>query len=154
MLGRTYDDEVCSIARSLEVIGERWSLLIIRNALFSGTTRFGDFQQRLGIATNVLTSRLDGFIATGLMEKGSGSAGAEYLLTEKGRDLRGVLVALTDWGDRWAAPDGPPIIYRHDKCPGQVHSQLVCDSCGADVSTAAASRGPGMPDERWTGTIR
>jgi len=154
MLGRTYDDEVCSIARSLEVVGERWTLLIIRNALFTGVTRFGDFQRRLGIATNVLTSRLDGLVAAGVMEKSSTATSAEYLLTAKGRDLSGVLVALTDWGDRWAAPDGPPIIYRHDGCEGSVHSELFCDRCGAHPDAVAASRGPGMPEERWTGAAR
>jgi DNA-binding HxlR family transcriptional regulator len=154
MLGNTYDGEVCSIARSLEVIGERWTLLIIRNALFTGVTRFGDFQRRLGIATNVLTSRLDGLIAAGVMEKSPTATSTEYLLTEKGRDLTGVLVALTDWGDRWAAPDGPPIIYRHDSCEGTVHSRLACESCGARPDAVTASRGPGMPEERWTGAAR
>lgn len=154
MLGRTYDGEVCSIARSLEVIGERWTLLIIRNALFTGVTRFGDFQRRLGIATNVLTSRLDSLITAGVMEKSSTATSAEYLLTAKGRDLSGVLVALTDWGDRWAAPDGPPIIYRHDSCEGAVHSELSCDRCGARPGAVAASRGPGMPEERWTGAVQ
>lgn len=145
MLGKTYDAEVCSIARSLELIGERWSLLIVRNAMFNDMTRFGDFQRRLGIATNVLTSRLDGFVAAGIMDKSPDARGTEYLLTEKGRDLCGVLVALTDWGDRWAAPDGPPIIYRHDECAGAVHSHLECDTCGIQPRTVTASRGPGMP---------
>ncbi|QAY60343.1 transcriptional regulator [Microbacterium protaetiae] len=151
MLGRTYDGEVCSIARSLEVIGERWTLLIIRNALFAGVTRFGDFQRRLGIATNVLTSRLDGLVAADVMEKSHTTTNTEYLLTEKGRDLSGVLVALTDWGDRWAAPDGPPIIYRHGNCDGAVHSRLACDTCGGQPDAVTASPGPGMPEERWTG---
>ncbi|UJP09067.1 helix-turn-helix transcriptional regulator [Microbacterium sp. KUDC0406] len=149
MLGRTYDSEVCSIARSLEVIGERWTLLIIRNALFADVTRFGDFQRRLGIATNVLTARLDGLVAAGVMERSHTASSAEYLLTEKGRDLSGVLVALTDWGDRWAAPDGPPIIYRHGACEGAVHSGLTCDRCGARPDAVTASPGPGMPEERW-----
>lgn len=154
MLGKMYDREVCSIARSLELIGERWSLLIIRNALFAGTTRFGDFQRRLGVATNILTSRLEGFVAVGIMDKSPASGGAEYLLTEKGRDLCGVLVALTDWGDRWAAPDGPPIIYRHDDCGGVVHSRLVCDTCGEHPSTVTPVPGPGMPERRWTPSAR
>ena len=69
MLGKTYDGEVCSIARSLEVVGERWSLLIIRDALFAGSTRYGDFQRTLGIATNVLQDRLDGFVVAGIMRR-------------------------------------------------------------------------------------
>ena len=67
MLGKTYDGEVCSIARSLEVVGERWSLLIMRDALFAGSTRYSDFQRTLGIATNVLTDRLEGFVENGIM---------------------------------------------------------------------------------------
>lgn len=150
MLGKTYDNEVCSIARSLEIVGERWSLLIIRNALFAGVTRFGDFQKRLGVATNVLATRLDGFVETGIMARQAGPGGAEYLLTEKGRDLRGVLIALTDWGDGWeAASGGRPIIYRHDDCDGEVHSRLECTTCGQDSPAVTASKGPGMPEEKW-----
>ena len=67
MLGKTYDREVCSAARALEVAGERWSLLILRNAAFAGVTRFTDFQKRLGIAPNVLTARLEHFVEQGLM---------------------------------------------------------------------------------------
>ena len=155
MLGKTYDREVCSIARSLELIGERWSILIIRNAMFAGVTRFGDFQRRLGIATNVLAARLDGFVASGIMERSADAAGGpEYLLTEKGRDLSGALVALTDWGDRWAAPDGPPIVYRHEGCTGAVHSHLECDTCGERPDAVTASPGPGMPAERWASATR
>jgi hypothetical protein len=82
------------------------------------------------------------------MEKKVTESGTEYVLTEKGLDLRTALVALTDWGDRWAAPDGAPIIYRHDGCEGAVHSHLVCDTCGQQTEAAWASRGPGMPEGR------
>jgi DNA-binding HxlR family transcriptional regulator len=135
MLGKTYDAEVCSIARSLEVVGERWSLLIIRNALFAGSTRYSDFHQSLGIATNVLQDRLDGFVEAGIMRRHRYSeqpALYEYLLTEKGRNFAPALIALTEWGDRWSAPDGPPILYRHG-------------ACGAEVQ---AWPGPGMPADR------
>lgn len=150
MLGRTYQDETCSIARSLELVGERWSLLIIRNAMFAGMTRFGDFQRRLGIASNVLASRLDGFVAAGIMARSA--EGTAYELTDKGRDLQGVLIALSDWGDRWAAPDGPPIIYHHQGCAGTVHSRLTCDTCAVEVDAVTADRGPGMSDSRWPST--
>src|ERR1700694_3000050 len=119
MLGRTYDSEVCSAARTLELVGERWSLLIVRNALFAGSTRYNDFRKRLGIATNILKSRLDGLVDAGIMERRSYSQNPElyeYLLTAKGRDLAPVLVSLTEWGDRWAAPDGPPVLYTHSVC--------------------------------------
>src|SRR5215218_3946080 len=119
MLGKAYKDEVCSIARALEVVGERWSLLILRNALFAGSTRYSEFQHGLGIATNILRDRLDGFVRAGIMERRRYSVQPElheYILTEKGRAFAPALIALTEWGDRWAAPDGPPILYRHAAC--------------------------------------
>jgi DNA-binding HxlR family transcriptional regulator len=134
MLGRTYDQEVCSAARALEVAGERWSLLILRNAMFVGTTRFTDFQQRLRIAPNVLASRLELFVDEGLMTVSPASTGyGEYHLTGKGMDFKPVIIALTDWGDRWAAPDGPPIEYQHDQCGGRVSVGLRCEHCSEDV---------------------
>ena len=146
MLGKRYDAQVCSIARALEVVGERWSLLIVRDALFAGVTRFNDFQANLGIATNVLKARLDGFVETGLMERRAGGGQPEYVLTEKGRALAPALVALTEWGDRWAAPDGPPILYRHAGCDGAVATATVCERCGSVPAGQVAVRpGPGMP---------
>ncbi|WP_116452205.1 winged helix-turn-helix transcriptional regulator [Blastococcus litoris] len=153
MLGKTYDAEVCSIARALEAVGERWSVLIVRNALFAGSTRFADFQRSLGIATNVLASRLDGFVAAGIMRRQRYSEqpeAYEYLLTEKGRDLAPALIALTAWGDRWSAPDGPPVLYHHRPCGGDLRTQTVCTSCGEvhDASEVDALPGPGMPADR------
>src|SRR5918997_6162362 len=112
MLGKTYDGEVCSIARALEVVGERWSRIIIRDALFAGSTRYSDFQRALGIATNVLQDRLDGFVEAGIMRRHRYSEQPElyeYLLTEKGQALAPALVALSEWGDRWATDGEPPI---------------------------------------------
>ncbi|MHB8499017.1 MAG: winged helix-turn-helix transcriptional regulator [Acidimicrobiales bacterium] len=151
MLGKTYDNQVCSIARALEVVGERWSLLIVRDALFAGVTRFNDFQHNLGVATNILTSRLDTLVAVGIMERHHYSerpAQYEYLLTEKGRDLAPALIALTSWGDRWASPDGPPIFYRHAACGGAISHEILCDHCGAvDSAHVVVQPGPGMPVE-------
>ena len=130
MLGRTYDREVCSAARALEIAGERWSLLILRNAAFAGMTRFSDFEESLGIAPNVLATRLERFVEEGLMTASPGSAGhPEYHLTDKGLDFKPVIIALTQWGDRWAAPHGPPIMYEHDQCGGHVGTRLHCDRC-------------------------
>ena len=140
MLGRTYDEQICSIARALEVVGERWSLLIVRDALFAGSTRFGDFQRSLGIATNVLTARLDGFVESGIMCR---DGRFDYVLTDKGRDLMPALLALTEWGDRWAAPDGPPIRYAHAECGGHVTDTVVCDACGRLPADAAVDARPG-----------
>jgi len=151
VLGRTYDQQVCSIARALEVVGERWSLLIVRDALFAGVTRFGDFQHNLGIATNVLGARLEAFVEAGIMERRRYSERPEqfeYVLTDKGRDLAPALVALTRWGDRWAAPDGPPILHRHRTCGDAVAEVLVCATCGpVDAAEITVAPGPGMPPE-------
>jgi DNA-binding HxlR family transcriptional regulator len=149
MLGRTYDRENCSAARTLEIVGERWSLLIIRNAMFAGSTRFTEFQRMLGIAPNTLSSRLDRFVEEGLMETRplpGDHEMSEYVLTRKGLDLQPVIVALTEWGDRWAAPQGPPIIYRHEVCGGRVHHRLSCEDCDAAPAPGqvGAQPGPGM----------
>jgi DNA-binding HxlR family transcriptional regulator len=148
MLGNSYEGQVCSAARSLEVVGERWSLLIIRDALFGGVTHFSDFLRRLGLARNILAARLDGFVDAGIMERFSsdGSAYQEYRLTEKGRDLASVIIALTDWGDRWAAPNGRPIIYCHVDCGGEVEQQLVCSKCRLVIEQdqVGIEIGPGM----------
>jgi DNA-binding HxlR family transcriptional regulator len=153
VLGRTYDSQVCSVARCLEAVGERWSLLIVRDALFAGSTRYSHFQRSLGIATNVLQARLDGFVDAGIMRRRRYSEQPElyeYLLTEKGRDLAPALVALTEWGDRWAAPDGPPVLYTHTVCGSGVSQAVVCQTCGPldDPAGVAARPGPGMPAER------
>ena len=151
MLGKTYDSQVCSIARALEVIGERWSPLIVRDAHFASVTRFNDFQHNLGVATNILKARLDAFVEAGIMERRRYSAHPEqfeYLLTDKGRDLVPALIALTEWGDKWAAPDGPPIRYRHAGCDGAITVQAVCEHCGmVDHHDVAVTLGPGMPAE-------
>lgn len=153
VLGKMYDSEVCSIARTLEVVGERWSLLIIRDALFAGSTRYSDFQRSLGIATNILKDRLDGFVDAGIMRRHRYSKQPvlfEYVLTDKGRDLAPALIALTEWGDRWAAPNGPPILYGHVVCGSQIGHEVVCATCGHvdDPSEVEIRPGPGMPAER------
>ncbi|MES9539510.1 winged helix-turn-helix transcriptional regulator [Actinomadura sp. NPDC000600] len=153
MLGKTYDSQVCSIARTLEVIGERWSLLIMRDAVFAGATRYSDFQRNLGIATNILKARLDGFVEAGIMRRHKYSEQPElyeYLLTDKGRALAPALVALTEWGDRWATDGEPPILYTHSVCGAGVTQRTVCAHCGRvdDPAEIKAVIGPGMPAER------
>jgi DNA-binding HxlR family transcriptional regulator len=122
---------VCSAARALEVVGERWSLLILRNAAFAGMTRFTEFQRSLQIAPNVLSARLAHFVEAGLMVTSDEPTGHQaYHLTERGLDLKAVILALTEWGDRWAAPDGSPIVYEHEGCGGRVRHELSCAKCG------------------------
>tara|TARA_R110002110_G_scaffold194517_10_gene403471 strand:- start:9441 stop:9905 length:465 start_codon:yes stop_codon:yes gene_type:complete len=108
----SFEDMDCTIARTLEVVGEWWSLLIVKLALF-GITRFGEFQSELGIARNVLAQRLQHLVETGILVRKPDSQGTKYLeyrLTEKGRELVVPLIALMQWGDKWETPrGGPPI---------------------------------------------
>src|SRR3954454_1873889 len=102
MLGRLYENQECSAAWALELIGERWSLLILRDAMFGGVTRFSQFQKSLGVATNILAKRLHEFVTAGLMERTAAEGEqAEYVLTRKGLELKPTIVALTEWGDKW-----------------------------------------------------
>jgi DNA-binding HxlR family transcriptional regulator len=133
MLGNTYVKQNCSAARALEIVGERWSLLILRDALFRGMTRFSEFERSLGVAPNILTKRLEGFVAAGLFEQKPADDGSDtlhYFPTEKGLDLKPVIMALTAWGDRWAAPNGPPVSFKHEVCKGRVAIEIRCVRCG------------------------
>jgi DNA-binding HxlR family transcriptional regulator len=152
MLGRGYDRQTCSIARTLELVGERWTLLIVRNIQL-GVRRFDDLQQQLGIARNVLASRLETLAKNGIVERrpyGERPVRHEYELTEKGRALWPVLVELMQWGDRYAAgPKGPPVVIRHRGCGGTLGSHRECTRCGAllELSEVRAEPGPGAAAE-------
>jgi DNA-binding HxlR family transcriptional regulator len=147
MLPRTYESQNCSIARTLEVIGERWTPLILRDAV-RGTTRFEDFQSRLGIARNVLSARLVRLCDEGILERHRYQERPprdEYRLTAKGRDLDPVLLALLRWGDRHAAPDGPPVVLTHTACGHELDARLVCAHCEQQLvpGSVVAHAGPG-----------
>ncbi len=150
MLPATYDTQVCSIARALEVVGERWSLLIIRD-VFLGVRRFEDLQRELGIARNVLSARLEKLTADGILERrryNERPPRDEFRLTEKGLDLWPSIVALMQWGDRYApSPGGPPTVLEHRGCGGAVSAHRTCERCGAEleVRDIAAHAGPGAP---------
>lgn len=135
MLGRTYENLDCSVARSLEVVGERWTLLILRDA-FLGVRRFDDFQKDLGVARNVLQTRLRRLVEEGILERvpyQERPVRHEYRLTQKGRDLWPVLMTMMAWGDRYAAPAGPPTLVLHRDCGGAINDRRVCERCGAEV---------------------
>ena len=145
MLRRTYDSQVCSIARALELVGERWSLLVIRDA-FLGKRRFDEFQESLGIASNVLSDRLRRLVEAGILERvryQEHPERFEYRLTDQGRELNTALVALLHWGDRYLAPSGPPRIVEHAGCGGDVVAQLVCAKCGKELASREIHSLPG-----------
>jgi DNA-binding HxlR family transcriptional regulator len=153
MLGRDYEGQVCSIAAALEVVGERWSLLIVRDVL-KGNRRFGELQRSLGIARNVLSARLQRLVDEGILERRAYRESPprhEYFLTEKGLDLWPALIALQGWGDRHSTgPEGPPMLIVHKECGGEVSDRGICQSCGEVLNARDATRlpGPGLESAR------
>jgi DNA-binding HxlR family transcriptional regulator len=145
------DAIACSIAGTLAIVGDRWSMLILREA-FLRTRRFDEFQRRLGIARNILASRLQQLVAAGILERRQYQerpARYEYRLTQKGIDLWPSLVALMEWGDRYLADAGPPMQLRHTSGCGKLTTpRLTCSECG-ETLTARDVRpepGPGAVD--------
>jgi DNA-binding HxlR family transcriptional regulator len=141
MPGKTDLSELnCSLARTLEVVGDWWTLLIIRDA-FLGVRRFGDFQRSLGIAKNILAVRLERLTENGILERGGSERRPAYRLTDRGRALLPALVALMQWGDRWASANKPPVIVTDAK--GRPVSPVHLRSGGDEVSAEAVRFHPG-----------
>ena len=138
----------CPIARSLERVGEWWSILILRDA-FSGMTRFEEFRESLGIAPNMLTRRLAALVEAGLLERRPYSERPprhEYRLTERGRDLYPVVLALRKWGDKHATSHvGPPVTLIHKGCGKEIEGVMVCEHCGEPVTARDVT--PTVSDE-------
>jgi DNA-binding HxlR family transcriptional regulator len=147
MLGRTYEGQNCSVAKTLELVGERWTVLILREVYF-GRRRFDEMADNLGIARNVLTARLQRLIDEDVLDKVAYQERPtrfEYRLTEKGLDLWPVLVTLMQYGDRYYAPDGPPVVLTHRDCGGTLDVHRICERCGARLTArdVRAHAGPG-----------
>jgi DNA-binding HxlR family transcriptional regulator len=146
VLRHDYPGQACSIAKSLEVIGERWSLLIVRDVM-NGNRRFGEMQRSLGVARNVLSARLQRLVDEGILERRAyleSPPRHEYFLTEKGLDLWPALIALVGWGDRHSTgPEGPPMLIVHKECGGEVSDRGICRSCGKVLNARDATQLPG-----------
>lgn len=149
MLRNDYPGQICSVAKSLEVIGERWSLLIVRDVM-NGNRRFGEIQGSLGVARNVLSARLQHLVEEGILERRAYHENPpryEYFLTDKGLDLWPALIALLNWGDKYSAgPEGPPRLIVHKDCGGVVSERGICESCGKLLHARDARQvaGPGF----------
>ncbi len=134
-----FGEMACSIARTLEVAGEPWSPLIIRD-VWVGTTRFDDIQRDLGISRKVLSERLKWLVAQGVLEQRAYSERPlrhDYVLTQKGLELSDVLLAIIAWGDRWTAGEaGPPVLLRHRACGELTRAELRCAHCGEPLHAA------------------
>jgi DNA-binding HxlR family transcriptional regulator len=141
MRGVALSDLHCSVARTLDVIGERWTMLVLRDA-FNGVRRFEGFSRSLPIARNVLTARLRTLVDHGVLERTRYQERPpryEYRLTERGRDLYPVLVGMLQWGDRYlAGADGPPVDLRHRDCGAPLEAVVVCAGCGKPVTSRDA----------------
>lgn len=150
----SFEDMNCSIARSLEVIGEWWTLLILRDA-FLGITRFDEFHSRLGIARNVLATRLDTLVAEGVLERrpyDEARGRYDYVLTRKGQALLPVMTTLREWGDDWLTGEGnEPTLLHHTTCGNTVRAVLTCDHCHEPLSlrTLRVVPGPGQTDPEF-----
>lgn len=130
------DHRVCSVARSLEILGDRWTFLVLREAFF-GVKYFDEFQANLGIATNILSNRLKVLVENGIMQREKDKTDArrvEYRFTEKGRDLYQIVLAFMNWGDRWLADEeGPPLVLHHETCGHRLKPVMSCDHCGEAI---------------------
>ncbi|MEC3919825.1 winged helix-turn-helix transcriptional regulator [Nocardia sp. CDC160] len=145
MLPRAYDSQHCSIAATLEIVGDRWTLLILRESC-RGVTRFADFQHTLGLARTVLSDRLARLTEQGLLERHRYQERPErfeYLLTDKGAELWPVLNALMTWGDKHIMADRPPVVVRHNDCGGLIDGHRICRACHRPVELRDVYREPG-----------
>ena len=127
-----FGEMVCSIARTLDVIGEPWSPLVLRD-VWVGINRFDQLQADLGISRKVLAERLNHLVEQGVLERRPYDTRPryEYVLTEKGADLVDLLMVMRNWGDKWLAGEaGPPVLYRHHACGEISRVDLRCTQCG------------------------
>jgi DNA-binding HxlR family transcriptional regulator len=142
----SFADMNCSIAQTLELVGEWWTLLIVRD-VFLGVRRFDDFVERLGISRNVLTDRLDKLVDAEILERRPYDVGRgryDYVLTDRGRALWPVLTSLRQWGDEWLLGAGnEPIVLRHVGCGHLTHVESACGECGERIDAASVRAEPG-----------
>jgi DNA-binding HxlR family transcriptional regulator len=150
---RPFTDQNCSIAGALAILGERWTLLVMREVLL-GRRRFADIKRNVGVAPNILSDRLAVLVEHGLLERRRYSEhpeSYEYVPTRKGLDVNPVLVAMMQWGDRYAAPPGgPPRVMVHAACGHDADPQLHCSHCGERIETGElrVRPGPGADDRQ------
>lgn len=128
----------CSVARSLAIIGDRWSFLILREGWFD-VRRFSEMHEKLGIATNILTDRLNRLVNAGVFRRElNGRAGDrhEYRFTEMGLDLYKPMLVMMKWGDTWLSDGRPPLRFRHLGCGRDFHAEVVCSECLEPIAAA------------------
>jgi DNA-binding HxlR family transcriptional regulator len=146
----------CSLARALDVVGDGWALLILRD-LYAGVRRFDQLADDLGVSRNLLTARLRQLVDDGVVVRNAYSSKPpryEYELSEAGRDLVPAILTLTAWGDKWLAPsEGSPILFRHDPCGHIIKPEIVCPCCRAKLKAGDVTLLPGPGGQRRRGTM-
>jgi DNA-binding HxlR family transcriptional regulator len=158
LMGRTanYSDQRCSVAATLEVIGDPWTMLILRDA-FKGVRRFEQWQAGLGVARNVLAARLRSLTDHGVLAKRAYCERPprhEYVLTAKGKDLFSVVMVMLDWGDRHIYGQGDePRAYTHLTCGHRLNAQVVCQCCGGDLHARDVRSEDAASDARTVGQV-
>lgn len=130
----------CSVARTMEIVGEKWALLAVRE-VFLGNRRFDEMVRKIGAPRDTLTARLRSLVNAGILERRQYSehpARYEYRLTEAGLELYPVILTLMRWGDKYlAGDDGPPMVIQH-ACGNRLQAKVVCEACGEQVEARAA----------------
>ena len=155
------DQQPCSLSRTLSVVGDRWTLLVLRES-FMGIRRFEEFEKRLGVTRHVLADRLKKLTAAAVLAKVAYQERPrreEYRLTDKGLELYPAVLALVNWGDRhMSGAEGPPIRHLHKTCGQPMHGVLVCSDCGEPLAArdVSLSEAPGLEGQllpaHWQGT--
>jgi len=151
---RDFADFACSLARTLDAIGDAWTPLILRD-VFLGVNTFTDIARDLGISRALLTTRLDGLVRDGVLHEVEYCARprrVRYELTGSGLELVPVLIALTQWGDRWRSGGVPPMLFTHD-CGSPFAAVVACDACGSAIEASAVSSQAGPGGQQKPGTL-
>jgi len=150
---RPFENQNCSVARASEIFSERWIMLILRE-ISLGRQRFGEIKRNTGVASNILSDRLALLVDQGILmrvdEEADGQKVDRYVLTKKGVDAQPILLALNEWGNKYAAPKGAPRVLFHEECGQTVHAKTVCSHCGGDLkaTNTLLVPGPGANDHQ------
>lgn len=141
-----FADWPCSVARTVDILGDWWTPLVLREC-YLGVRRFEDFQRSLGIGRNILTQRLTRLVDEGMLDRRRYQEHPprhEYVLTPKGRDFFPVIAAIMRWGDTWLGDeDGPPVVLHHRTCDHDMHAEVVCSHCGDALALGDVHGRPG-----------
>ncbi|MET8160791.1 helix-turn-helix domain-containing protein [Sphaerisporangium sp. NPDC005289] len=151
-LGKNYDGQNCALAKALELLGERWTLLVVRDALY-GVRRYGDFLAHLDIPRAVLSQRLHTLVEAGVLTKRryqDSPAREEYVITAAGRELWPPVYMLGRWGERHAVTNEPWRLFFHQPCDAPLDRYAACTACGAhtEPDQVEVRPGPGLPNDR------